>query len=102
MNEEFFDDEDIEDYPIITMQDDETGEDIEFMVMDSIEVEDTKYFLVIETKDIDKENPEALLLKENPSSDGKDIIYSITENEIEFESVIELLNESSDDYDIQL
>jgi len=101
-DKDFLDNDDMEeDYPIITMTDDETGEDIEFMVMDAIDVEDDKYFLVIESKDIDNDDAEALLLKEDPNSKGEDVIYSIVENDIEFNSIIELLCESNDEYDLK-
>lgn len=98
----FIDDEALdEEYPIITMTDDETGEEVEFVVMDGVEVDGNNYFLVIESKEIDNDNAEALLLKEDKTVKGKDAIYSIVENDVEFESIIQLLNESSDEYDIE-
>lgn len=90
-----------EDYPIITMTDDETGENIEFAVMDSINVDGKNYFLVVESENIYDDNAEALLLRQDSPDSEEEITYTITENDAEFESVIKLLNESSDDYDIQ-
>ncbi len=88
-------------YPTITMKDDETGENVEFTVIDSIEVDGTNYFLVIESENIEDEDAEALLLKEVLDKDNE-IIYSIVEEDVEFESVIHLLNESSDEYNLQV
>jgi len=92
---------DNEDYPIINMEDDETGEEIEFIVMDSINVDGKNYFLVVESENLYDDNAEALLLKQESSLDEDEITYTITEDDVEFEKVINLLNESNDDYDIQ-
>jgi len=92
---------DNEDYPIINMEDDETGEKIEFIVMDSINVDGKNYFLVVESENLYDDNVEALLLRQESSLDEDEITYTITEDDIEFKKVINLLNESNDDYDIQ-
>lgn len=92
---------DNEDYPIINMEDDETGEKIEFIVMDSINVDGKNYFLVVESENLYDDNVEALLLRQESSLDEDEITYTITEDDVEFEKVINLLNESNDDYDIQ-
>ncbi len=92
---------DNEDYPIINMKDDDTGEEIEFIVMDSINVDGKNYFLVVESENLYDDNVEALLLRQESSLDEDEITYTITEDDAEFERVINLLNESNDDYDIQ-
>lgn len=98
---EFFQDTD-DDCSVITMKDTETGENIEFVVIDSVDIKENSYLLVTESQNIYEENAEALILKEITLKDTDEVNYIIVEDDKEIDKVINLLNEASDDYDIQI
>ena len=92
--------ENIEEFETIILTDD-LGEEIEFAIIDSIENNDNIYLLVVESKFIDYDEVEAIILKEI-SIDTNDIIYERVEDDIELNKVSELFRLSVDDYDFEV
>ncbi len=85
---------------IITMTS-EDGTTIEFVIVDAAEKNGNKYILVIEKDFIDDEEADAEILKE-VSTEGEEAIYSVIEDDEEFEEAAALFQEFNDDYEIEL
>ncbi|MBS4960149.1 MAG: DUF1292 domain-containing protein [Clostridiales bacterium] len=90
-----------EEFEVITMTDEETGEDIEFSVIDSLEEKGETYLLVVETALMDDGETDAIILKRT-SSEGEDDIFSLVEEDEEFEKIAELFQKNGDDYDVEI
>lgn len=85
---------------IIQFKLDDTDEMINFEVYDQVKYNGNTYLLVTEvTEDMDEEEAEGIILKEN-SEVGNEVIYDLIDDEQEYLMVLELLRENSDDYDL--
>jgi len=78
----------------IIFYDEDTGEEILFEIVDSTVFNDNKYLLVVD------EDDEATILKEAKDKDDN-LVYSLIENEDEFQQITLILMES-DEYDIEV
>lgn len=78
----------------IIFYDEDTGEEILFEIVDSTVFNDNKYLLVVDGDD------EATILKEAKDKDDN-LVYSLIENEDEFQQITLILMES-DEYDIEV
>ncbi|MBQ4347162.1 MAG: DUF1292 domain-containing protein [Firmicutes bacterium] len=99
MNDEnnVFDEEDMEEeFDIIVLTDEETGEDIEFAIIDRVEKRGESYILAVECAFLDDEESEAIIFKQ----DGENI-YSLVEDDNEFNMVAALFQERGDEYDVE-
>ncbi len=78
----------------IIFYDEENNEEILFEIVNSAEIDDNKYLLVVD------EDDDATILKEIVGEDEV-LVYTLLEDETEFQKVALILMES-DEYDIEL
>ena len=90
-----------EELNIITMYDEELNSDIEFVIIDAISEDSNKYLLVIETELMDDEETSATILKESGTLKDE-VIYTLVDDDDEFEKIAEMFQAKSEDYDIEL
>lgn len=89
-----------EEFETIVMTDDD-GNETEFSIIDFVEHNNTRYLLVIESEYMDDENAEATILKEI-STDNDIVVYKSLDSEEEFDIVASLLQEKSEEYDVEI
>ena len=78
----------------------EDDEEIEFYVVEQTRLAGVNYLLVADSED---EEAEALILKENPGSDGdEDALYDIVEDDDELAAVSQVFSDMVDDLDIEI
>lgn len=94
--------DDLEDeFETVIMKDDDTGEDIEFVIIDFVEEGTIRYLLVIESELIDDDEAEAILLKQT-DDDNEELIYSLVEDDEEFDRIAVLFQQKSGEYDVEI
>lgn len=96
-----FDDDMMEEFETIIVNDEESGEDIEFAIIDSLKSDKSEYILVIEADCIDDEDAEATILKKIDEGDD-DIAYELIEDDEEFDKIAALFQQSGGDYDVEV
>ena len=89
-----------EEFETIVMTDDD-GNETEFSIIVFVEHNNTRYLLVIESEYMDDENAEATILKEI-STDNDIVVYKSLDSEEEFDIVASLLQEKSEEYDVEI
>jgi len=99
LNEGFEEAEEDFECDTITMTD-ENGEEREFVVIDSFEDKGVNYMLVVDAGEMDDEESEAFVLKE-VSSDGDESVFEFIDDDEEFDRIVNLFQDGSEDYDIE-
>jgi len=93
----------LEDEDIIVVVDDE-GVEYEYLIMDAVEHKGSTYMLVTpadyEDDDEDEEFEACIIKKEG--DDGDDVIFTLVEDEVEFNEVAALFMENADEYGIEV
>lgn len=74
--------------------------DVEFFVIEQTMLGGVNYILV--TDDVDSDEADFLILKENNEGDEEYASYDIIEDEQELKSVIAIFNELVDDFDLEV
>lgn len=82
--------------PFIT----EDGEEIQFYIMEQTRIGGINYLLV--TEDMEDEEAEVMMMKENPDSDGEYASYEFVENDDELTAVSKIFSELMEDVDIEI
>ena len=80
---------------------DEDGNKLEFIIVDSAVLNGINYLLVIESEFADKDECDAVILKE-VSSEDDDSIFQIVEDDEEFDKVARIFEENTDQYEIEI
>lgn len=78
----------------------EDGEQVDFYILEQTMIGGINYLLV--TDDIEAEETEVMMMKENPDSDGVYASYEFVEDEQELAAVSNVFEELMDDVDIEL
>ena len=78
----------------------EDGEKVEFYILEQTMISGVNYLLV--TDDIEAEETEVMMMRENPDSDGIYASYEFVEDEQELAAVSGVFEELMDDVDIEL
>lgn len=78
----------------------ETGETVAFAILSHVEYKETAYLLVADERDLEDEDMEAYILKA-VEMDDEDVYYEIVDDEEEQTTVLALLEESLDDFDVE-
>ncbi|MDO4554800.1 MAG: DUF1292 domain-containing protein [Lachnospiraceae bacterium] len=78
----------------------EDGEKVDFYILEQTMISGVNYLLV--TDDIEAEETEVLMMRENPDSDGVYASYEIVDDEDELKAVSTVFEELIDDVDIEL
>lgn len=78
----------------------EDGEQVDFYILEQTMISGINYLLV--TDDIEAEETEVMMMKENPDSDGVYASYEFVEDEQELAAVSNVFEELMDDVDIEL
>lgn len=94
--EEFYEDDT---YETVVMTD-ENGIETDFVVIDAITVSKVRYLLVVEAESIDDEESEATILKETFTNDNE-AVYSLVEDDAEFNKISILLQDNDNDYEMK-
>lgn len=76
------------------------GEEIEFYIMEQTMINGINYLLV--TDDIEDEEAEVMMMKENPNSDGVYASYEFVEDDNELTAISKIFAELMDDVDIEI
>jgi len=82
---------------VFTLED--TGEEVEFFVLEETRLNGTDYILVT---DSEKDDGEALILKDLSSDGDSEAVYEIVEDDSELESVMGIFEQLLEDVDIIL
>jgi len=94
---EFFDgDEEIE----TLIMTDENGNETEYVIIDTVDHKGSTFLLVVEMALVEDDEADAILLKQ-VGEDEETYSYEEPTDE-EFEEIARLLNDQSDDYDIEI
>jgi len=79
---------------------DEDGNEVEYVIIDTVEHNGGTFLLVVEMNHVEDDEADAILLKQVGEDEAN---YSYEEpTDEEFEEIARLLNENSDEYDIEL
>lgn len=78
----------------------EDGEKVDFYILEQTMISGINYLLV--TDDIDADETEVMMMKEDPDSDGVYASYEFVEDERELMAVSAVFEELMDDVDIEL
>ena len=90
-----------EDDLIVVVKDDE-GAEHEYIIVDAVVHKGSNYMLVTPADyDDDSDDFEACIIKEIEEN-GDEVIYSLVEDEVEFNEVAALFMENADDYGIEV
>ena len=81
----------------ITFIQEETGEETEFFVLEETRLNWTDYIMV---SDSEKEDAEALILKDLSSDGDQEAVYEIVEDDQELEGVLGIFEQLLEDVDI--
>lgn len=76
------------------------GEEIQFYILEQTMISGINYLLV--TDDIDDEEAEVMMMKENPNSDGEYASYEFVEEDDELAAVSRVFSELMEDVDIEI
>ncbi len=82
--------------PFIT----EDGEEIKFYIMEQTMISGINYLLV--TEDLEDEEAEVMMMKENPDSDGEYASYEFVEDDDELNAISKIFSELMEDVDIEI
>jgi len=96
---EFFEDGEFEEIETLIMTD-EDGNDVEYVIIDTVEHKGATFLLVVEMAMVEDDEADAILLKQ-VGEDEESYSYEEPTDE-EFEEIARLLNEQSDEYDIEI
>ena len=78
---------------------DETDEEVVFCILGNTQFNDIGYILVVDEKEIDKDEPEAYILKAM-EVDDQDVYYDIVDDEDEISDVLPGLEKFLTDFEI--
>ncbi len=99
---DFDDFDDLDDYtPEIITLTDEDGEQVNFIIIDSAEHNGVEYLLVVDEEFADDDDADALILK-NVGEQDDEVVYEFIENDDEFNLIVKLFEQKSDEYDIEI
>lgn len=76
------------------------GEEIPFYIMEQTMINGINYLLV--TEDVDNDEAEVMIMKENQDSDGVYASYVFVEDEEELAAISRVFSELMDDVDIEI
>ena len=94
--------DEIDDEEVIVTIIDEDGIEQDYIIIDTVSHKGSNYMLVTPAdEDEDSESFEAGIIKET-GEEGDEMLYSLVDNENEFNEVAALFMENEDDYDIEL
>jgi len=96
---DFLDSGDFEEIETLVMTDEE-GNDTEYVIIDSIDHKGSTFLLVVETAMVEDDEADAIVLKQ-VGEDEENYRYEEPTDE-EFEEIVRLLNEQSNEYDIEI
>ena len=82
--------------PFIT----EDGEEIQFYIMEQTMISGINYLLV--TEDLEDEEAEVMMMKENQNSDGEFASYEFVEDDDELTAISKIFAELMEDVDIEI
>ena len=83
-------------FEVVTMID-EDGDEIEFSIIDHVASGGERYLLVVETSQMDEEESEAFILKEE-SINTDDVTYAMVEDEAEFDRITAVFAQRGEEY----
>ena len=78
----------------------EDGEEIQFYIMEQTMISGINYLLV--TEDLEDEEAEVMMMKENPNSDGEYASYEFVEDDEELNAISKVFSELMEDVDIEI
>ncbi len=78
----------------------EEGEEIQFYIMEQTMISGINYLLV--TEDLEDEEAEVMMMKENPNSDGEYASYEFVEDDDELDAISKIFSELMEDVDIEI
>lgn len=76
------------------------GTEVQFYIMEQTMIGGINYLLV--TEDMDDEDAEVMMMKEDPNSDGEFASYQFVEDDSELAAVSKVFAELMDDVDIEI
>lgn len=82
--------------PFIT----EDGEEIQFFIMEQTMIGGINYLLV--TEDLEDEEADVMMMKENPNSDGEFATFEFVEDDDELAAISKVFSELMEDVDIEI
>jgi len=96
---EFYDEGEMDEIETLIMTD-EDGVETEYVIIDTLQHKGGTFLLVVEMNAVEDDEADAILLKQI-GEDEENYSYEEPTDE-EFEEIARILNENSDDYDIEL
>lgn len=78
----------------------EDGEEIQFYILDQTMISGVNYLLV--TEDLDDEDAEVMMMKENQNSDGEYASFEFVEDDDELRAISKVFSELMEDVDIEI
>lgn len=96
--------DELEDEDLIVVVTDDEGVEHEYLIIDALTHKGNNYMLVTPASyedDDESEDFEACIIKEVEES-GEEVIYTLVEDEVEFNEVAALFMENADEYGIEV
>ena len=96
--------DELEDDDLIVVVTDDEGVEHEYIIIDAVSHKGSNYMLVTPADyedDDESDDFEACIIKEVEES-GDEVIYSLVEDEVEFNEVAALFMENADDYGLEV